>query len=145
MKLSLHTDIGLRVLVYLASHAQGKKFNIANLTLTFNVSRHHLVKIINKLGKHDYLHNVRGKGGGVYLAKQPNEINLADICLLLEHDATIIDCSTKNCPFMGNCKLKAALDQAENHFFDYLRQYNLNDLLIEKNVLPPLATSQFLK
>jgi len=94
-----------------------------------------MIKIISKLGKKGYLTNVRGKGGGVYLGKAPQEINISEVIRYMENKTEVVDCEKNACPFVGHCKLKCILNQATDLFFGHIAQYTLADILVDQNVL----------
>ncbi|MDQ7016337.1 MAG: Rrf2 family transcriptional regulator [Gammaproteobacteria bacterium] len=138
MQLTLYTDISLRVLLHLAKEQSDIPFTIGYLAELFAVSRNHMVKIVNKLGKGGYLNNVRGKGGGIYLGRPAEEINIAEVVLLMENNTEVVNCEKNRCHFIGNCKLKTILNQATDAFFSHLRQHTLADLISnETNVNVP--------
>ena len=138
MQLTLHTDIGLRVLIYMGGQSNDIKSTVAGLAELFNVSKNHMVKIVNELGKAGYLKTVRGKGGGIYLAKKPQDINIAAVVKNLEKITEVVDCKKNNCPFLGNCKLKLLLNQATEAFFEHLEQCSLVDVMADQATLDRL-------
>ena len=75
MRLTTFTDYNLRVLIYLAIQPE-RRATIAEIAKAFEISESHLMKVVHFLGKHGFLANVRGKGGGLTLAKPPEEIIL---------------------------------------------------------------------
>ncbi len=139
MQLTVHTDISLRVLMYMGGKAKDSRLTIARLAEVFQVPKNHMIKIVNKLGKKGYLSNVRGKGGGVYLGKPPQEINISEVIRYMESNIEIVDCQKNACPFIGHCKLKCILNQATHLFFEHISQYTLADILVDQNVLDQLG------
>jgi Rrf2 family nitric oxide-sensitive transcriptional repressor len=63
MRLTLHTDYALRVLIHVAI-ADGKLVTISDIAETFGISKQHLMKVANNLSRKGYLHTLRGRGGG---------------------------------------------------------------------------------
>ena len=49
MRLTKHSDYALRVLVYVAS-AEGRQVSTEEVGAAFDISTHHLVKVVGKLG-----------------------------------------------------------------------------------------------
>src|SRR5262245_13503920 len=73
MRLTSFTDYSLRVLIYLAAQPQ-RRATIAEIARAFDISENHLTKVVHFLGKHGWLANVRGKGGGLGLARPPQQV-----------------------------------------------------------------------
>ena len=72
MHLSLFSDYSLRVLIYAA--LKKSAFQLDEVTAAYGISRHHLGKIVHNLSKLGYLHTRRGHGGGIQLARRPEDI-----------------------------------------------------------------------
>ncbi len=134
MRLSLHTDYAFRTLMYLAVNDKHLS-TIDEIAKTYNISRNHLVKVVNTLVKAGFIDTVRGKGGGLKLAHQPNQINVGAVVRITEPDFAIVECflSQKNsCIITPICELKHIFKKAVNNFLAELDCYNLNDLIKNK-------------
>ncbi len=129
MQLNRYTDYGLRLLTYLAVLPHGKRASIDEISQTYGLSRNHINKIVHQLGKDGVIATKRGKGGGFCLARPADQINLADMVILLEKSMKIIDCQTQACNISPVCKLSAVISEAGNAFIDSLKQYTLADLV----------------
>ena len=82
MYLTQHTDYGLRVLVYTAINDDAL-VNISTIAETYNISKSHLMKVVTSLVKGGFLVSVRGKGGGLRLADDPEKSTSAQSCAIL--------------------------------------------------------------
>lgn len=143
MRLTAFTDYSLRVLIYLATRP-GQRATIAQIATAFDVSENHLVKVVHFLGKAGWLANVRGKGGGLELARPPERINLADVVRDAEGDAVVAECFGEDrggCVIAPSCKLRGVLGEAVAAFYAVLARYNLEDLVRNRE---ELATILFL-
>lgn len=129
MQLNRYTDYGLRLLTYLAVLPQGKRTSIDEISQAYGISRNHINKIVHQLGKEGIIATKRGKGGGFCLAKPAEQINLADMVMLLEKSIKIIDCESQCCRISPVCRLSGILSDAGNAFIDSLKQYTLADLV----------------
>ena len=78
MKLTSFTDYSLRVLIFLAAQP-GRRATIAEIATAFDVKENHLTKVVHFLGQVGLLTNVRGKGGGLDLARAPKDIVIGDV------------------------------------------------------------------
>ena len=128
MQITRFTDLGLRVLMYLAARPEAMA-TIPEIAQQFDVSRNHLVKVVHRLGQLQFIATMRGKGGGIALARAPGEYRLGDVLRQLEDSPALIDCGSPPCVIRPGCRLKAALDDALGAFFRQLDQYTLEDVL----------------
>lgn len=133
MQLNDFTDYSLRVLVYAAVH-QGGRCTASDVAAAFDVSRHHLVKVINELQHLGYLETTRGRGGGFRLALGPERVSVGDVVRRTEGSLALVECfnhETNTCPLTKACGLKAALGEAFEAFFAVLDGYTLADLVAQ--------------
>ena len=137
MRLTTFTDYNLRVLIYLAIKPD-KRATIAEIAKAFGISESHLMKVVHFLGKHGFLANVRGKGGGLTLAKPAAEINVGAIVQLTEADALLAECFNEDhnaCVITRVCQLRQVLVEAAKAFNDVLDKYTVADLIGERRSL----------
>jgi len=143
MKLTQYSDLGLRLLMYLALR-HGESATIQEVSERFAVSRNHMVKISHQLTREGLIESTRGRNGGVRLARAPDTISVEQALRATEDNFDLVECmgGTKNyCVISGACKLSGVFDEALAAFFAVLRQTSLADLvkdgkLIEKLLLP---------
>lgn len=130
MQLTRYTDYGLRVLIFLALQKPGARSNVSDIASHFEIPRNHLVKIVHRLGQLGYVRTIRGKGGGIELALEPNQVRLGDVVRDLEATLEIVDCnSPAPCPILPRCLLRGALAKAQKAFFAVLDEYSLAELI----------------
>ena len=129
MYLTQHTDYGLRVLVYTAIN-DDTLVNIGTIAETYNTSKSHLMKVVTSLVKGGFLVSVRGKGGGLRLADNPENINIGAVVRHLE-PMQVVECMGDNneCLITPSCRLTGIITGAIKAFFNHLDQYSLQDLL----------------
>ena len=129
MYLTQHTDYGLRVLVYTAIN-DDTLVNIGTIAETYNISKSHLMKVVTSLVKGGFLVSVRGKGGGLRLADNPENINIGAVVRHLE-PMQVVECMGDNneCLITPSCRLTGIITGAIKAFFNHLDQYSLQDLL----------------
>lgn len=131
MHLKRFTDFALRVLIYLALHP-GKTISINEIARAFDMSRNHLLKVINELVASEMITTYRGKSGGIRLARDPAAINVGHLVRRLEGETPLINCNEPLCPILPACTLNQALDEAQSAFFEQLERYTLADLIGNK-------------
>lgn len=130
MHLSLFSDYSLRVLIYAA--LKNSAFQLGEVTAAYGISRHHLGKIVHNLSKLGYLETRRGRGGGIQLARQPEEICIGRLVRETEGHLAIVECfdaATNTCRISGCCQLKGALADALNAFYESLDRHTLRDFV----------------
>lgn len=139
MRLTLHTDYALRVLIHVAV-ADGKLITISDIAESFDISRHHLTKVVNDLSQKGYLDTVRGRGGGIRLRRLPRDINIGQVVRATEDRLDVIGCLGRRgyCRIERVCVLRGALDDAIQAFLDVLDGYTLADLIKPQRALASL-------
>lgn len=130
MYLTQHTDYALRVLIYLGANGD-RLVTIAEVSERFNVSRSHLMKVANQLVREGFVEGLRGKGGGLRLARAPADINIGDVVRCMERGMELVECfgSDSQCLLTPNCRLKGVLGKALEAFLKTLDQVSLADLI----------------
>ncbi|WP_352337644.1 Rrf2 family transcriptional regulator [Psychrobacter sp. 16-MNA-CIBAN-0192] len=93
MRLTNYSDYALRSLIYLATKPDPYLLaNISDIANSYNISKSHLTKIIHQLGQLGYIDSVRGKNGGIRLARAPEDINLGILIKQIEPDFALVEC-----------------------------------------------------
>lgn len=129
MQLTQFSDIGLRLLMYLAQEQrESPAITLAEVSSQFTIPRNHLAKVAGKLVKGGWVEAIRGRSGGLRLAVKPAEIRLGQILRLLEGHTEVIDCEKLECKLNKGCELKLALASAYAAFYQVLDQYTLADV-----------------
>lgn len=144
MKLTAFTDYSLRVLIYLAAQPE-RRATIAGIADAFDVSEHHLTKVVHFLGKNGWLANVRGKGGGLALAKAPELIVVGEVVRATEGTDVPAECfeaAGGHCAITRICRLRGVLGEAVDAFYGVLDRYTLADLVRNRQSLASFFTSQ---
>lgn len=130
MRLSLFTDYSLRVLMF--AGLKKELFSLSEVAEAYDISRHHLVKVVNHLAKLGYLETRRGRGGGITLGMAPEDIRIGMVVRRTEDTPHLVECfdaKHNTCPINGSCRLKGALAQAVNAFYETLDRHTLRDLV----------------
>lgn len=139
MRLTRHTDYAIRVLLYLGAQPE-KVCSISEIARAYGISQNHLMKVAHNLGKAGYIEGVRGRSGGVRLAKPADQINVGDVVRRTEEGFELVECGT--CVIAPACGLTGALDEALAAFMTVLDRYTLADLLNKRSKLMRLFEIQ---
>lgn len=132
MQLTLFTDYALRTLTYLALQPDRRLATITEVAEKFAISRNHVVKIVHQLGVKSYIETVRGKHGGIRLARPSNEINLKDLISDMENITCLMDCHREACLLTPGCRFQGILRKAMRAFMDVLGEFTLADLVKDR-------------
>lgn len=136
MQLTQFTDFSLRALIYIA--LRNDSCSIKDITTAYQISDHHMAKIIHNLSKMGLIKTMRGKNGGIQMAAKPESINLGRLISQLEPHFDLVPCFNKekaNCCIAPACKLKTILHKAQTQFIGVLNEYTLADILSNKQEL----------
>ena len=137
MKLTTFTDYSLRTLIYLAAQPE-RRATIAQIAAAFDISEHHLTKVVHFLGQNGWLANVRGKGGGLSLALSAGAIGVGAVVRQTEGADLPAECFGEeggHCAITRICRLRGVLGEAVEAFHAVLDRYTLADLVRNRQAL----------
>ncbi|MEH6633256.1 MAG: Rrf2 family transcriptional regulator [Halopseudomonas aestusnigri] len=146
MRLTTYTDYSLRVLIFVGLKGE-ELTTITEISERYNISRNHLMKVVNQLSQDGYLKTIRGKNGGMILARPSEEINLGDVVRDMEDNLDIVECFDQVkgcCQIDGYCRLQGILGEAVIAFFDVLSKYTLEDLMVNRSGLQKALSLNFM-
>ena len=125
MKLTRYTDYALRALIYLAAN-DGGLTSIRQIADAHGISQNHLMKIVQDLRNAGFIKTVRGRHGGLRLARPAAEITIGQVVRHTEDDGAMVDCST--CRIAEGCGLPAVFAEAREAFVTVLDRCRLSDV-----------------
>ncbi|WOH38732.1 Rrf2 family transcriptional regulator [Thalassotalea fonticola] len=130
MHITRYTDYSLRVLIYLAINSK-QLATINDIAKSYNISKNHLMKIVQQLNLRGYLLATRGKNGGIKLNLAAKQINIGALVREFEHSNKLVECFGENnqCVITSTCQLKQIFAQAQESFYQTLDKFTLADLV----------------
>lgn len=137
MRLTNFTNYAMRILQF-AALRDPDHVRMEDVARAHGISRHHLLKAANVLAQHGYLTVIRGRGGGVRLARDPSAMTVAEIVCLTEGPIELVECfnaETNTCPLIGVCKLSATLQTATKAFMAELENVTIADIAQNRGTL----------
>lgn len=140
MRLTTFTDYSLRVLIYLGLQRE-RLATIAEIAAAYGVSKNHLMKVVHHLGQQGYIATLRGKSGGIRLARAPGEINLGALVRATEANTDLVECfapGDSDCRIEPVCALRGILKRSLQAFYTVLDDYTLADVLRNRDQLDVL-------
>lgn len=129
MRLKSYTDYALRVLMHLAARPD-RLSSIGEMARTYRISHNHLMKVVHDLRKEGFVDAVRGRSGGIRLARAASEISVGEVVRHTEGGFDLVDC--ESCVIARACSLTAALHEARRAFMAVLDGYSLADLVADR-------------
>ncbi|GHD10288.1 iron-responsive transcriptional regulator RirA [Tianweitania populi] len=129
MRLTRQTNYAIRILMYCAAN-DGRLSRIPEIAASYNVSELFLFKILQPLVEHGFITTVRGRNGGVKLAKPATDITLFDVVRVTEEGFSMAECfdADSDCPLIDSCGLNASLRRALGAFFEVLAGVSIASL-----------------
>ena len=140
MRLTMYSDYAMRVLMYLALR-RPELCTIQEIADAYGISKNHLMKVAYQLGLSGWIETVRGRGGGLRLARDPAEVRLGDVVRATEEDFRLVECfdpDSDTCRITPACRLQGVLREAGQAFLDVLDDYTLADLVDRPRALARL-------
>jgi Rrf2 family nitric oxide-sensitive transcriptional repressor len=142
MQLTYYTDYSLRVLMYLAIR-RDRIANIAEIADCYGISRNHLIKVVHNLARGGFIKTYRGKGGGIELARDLEDINIGEVVRYTEGPLKPVECfdlRRNRCVIANVCGLAEVIAKAVDSFFTTLDRYTLADLVTRRERLSKILT-----
>jgi Rrf2 family nitric oxide-sensitive transcriptional repressor len=143
MRLTLHTDFALRVVIQVGIN-DDRMTTIRDIAAGFGISKNHLMKVVNDLARRGYLRTLRGRNGGIRLMREPSEINIGRLVRETEDDVYVLGCLEQDgyCRIERVCVLRRAIRDATSAFLAVLDGYTLADLIAPRKALADLLLHQ---
>jgi len=138
MRLTKSTSHAIRILIDCA-RAEGRLVKVAELSARLEITQQNVFKIVNLLARAHLIEAVRGRNGGVRLARPAGAIRIGDVVRATEVTHVEIEEGA------GDRKPKRArvnriLDDALEAFIDVLDQHTLADMATGQPAAPASAT-----
>ena len=130
MRLTAHTDYAFRLLMWLAM--TDERVTVDDVVRRYDIWRNHLVKVTQTLVHAGFVEGLRGRGGGLRLARPPEAIPLGEVVRATEESLAIVECfdGAKNrCAISPACTLRGVLDEASRAFMAVLDRHTVADLV----------------
>lgn len=140
MRLTTRTNLAMRTLMFCAANP-GRIVRKQEVAAACNASENHLAQIIHLLAQQGYLRTLRGRAGGLTLARPPEAIHVGEVFRSFEAGLPLTECfagGENTCPLVGACRLKCVLADALAAFYAQLDRVSLADLVMGNRELTDL-------
>jgi len=118
------------MLMYCASNPE-KLSRVSDIAKFYDLPEPFLLKILQSLTKSGFVKSVRGRNGGIRLAKPAQHIGLGEVVRKVEDNFELAECFQDGeavCPLVTSCGLSSSLKRALDAFFSVLDEYTVHDL-----------------
>lgn len=137
--LSKKTKYGIKALAYIARKKDRKPVQASEISESENISQKFLESILLELRKSGFLGSKKGKGGGYYLIKEPDEIRMTAVIRVLEGPIAMVPCVSLNyyekcddCPDEHTCSVHKLMIQVRDASLNVLGENTLEDIAFTK-------------
>lgn len=140
MRLTKQSSYAMRILMYCATDTK-ELSRVQDIANAYGLSEAFLFKIIKQLAAGNLLTTMRGRSGGIKLARPAREISLLDVVKVTEDGFTMAECFVsdyKDCPLISSCLLTSALQDALDAFFNVLATHTIQTITANKNQISTL-------
>lgn len=130
MRLTTKTNLAARVLMACAFN-RGKTLRTEEIAQVSNASLNHLLQVVNGLQAHGFIETLRGRHGGLRLARAPEHISMGSVFRVFEAGhpfAECFDAESNTCPLSKECRLRGYIARAIEAFYHELDMVTLDDL-----------------
>ncbi len=129
MRLTVHSDYSLRVLMYLAAFPD-RLATIEQIASAYGISQNHVMKVAQTLARHGFIETLRGRSGGIRLALPTQKITVGAVLRATEEDFHLVECFRPEnaCCITPVCRLKGALSDALEAYLHVLDEWTLAEL-----------------
>ncbi|WP_075217248.1 Rrf2 family transcriptional regulator [Mongoliimonas terrestris] len=130
MRLTQQTNYSVRILLYCAANPD-RPSRVADIASSFDMSETHLFKILKVLVDGHFIRTIRGRNGGIMLAKPAEDIRIGAVVRAAEENFILADCFDEaghNCPLTLSCEYNRILREALAAFFSVLDRYTIADV-----------------
>jgi Rrf2 family nitric oxide-sensitive transcriptional repressor len=121
MRLNKSTSHAVRILIDCAK-AEGRLIKVAEIAKRLDITQQNAFKIVHLLSKAGFLASVRGRHGGVRLARQASQIRIGDVVRSIE----TLGQEENDADRKGG--LHRIVDDALDAFISVLDQHTLEDM-----------------
>lgn len=131
MRLTQATDYGMAAILYLSQRSEDHNYSIDEISRTTEIPEEFLRKIFQILVKSGIILSFKGRGGGVSLARSPEDITVAEIVEPLGEQTGLVRCLREGeyCPRSNECRASVFWRRIQENLFEVLARTTIKDVL----------------
>ncbi|WP_137391726.1 RrF2 family transcriptional regulator [Rhodoligotrophos defluvii] len=131
MRLTKMTSYALRILIH-CGQTPSRKVKTSDIAQAYQITEANVSKVVQLLVRAGLLETVRGPGGGLTLARAPEEIRIGDIIRATEDTTIQTDCfgqGVDECAILKAVPINRVFDNAVNAFIEVLDRHTLAEFI----------------
>lgn len=140
--LSKKAKYAIHALVYLARSAAHKPVRIAQIAESENIPRKFLEAILLDLRNAGILNSRQGRGGGYYLLRSPEDVNMAEVIRIYDGAIALIPCVAhkyyercEECADETTCGIHDTFREVREKTVEILKKSTLADIVARERKL----------
>jgi Rrf2 family protein len=135
MKISTRSRYGARLILELALKFNKGPVFLKDISISQEISFKYLGQLIIPLKIAGLVKSTRGAHGGYFLAKEPKQINLAEIVKALEGPITLIECLEDPglCSRFKKCAMRIFWEEINYKFYKSFEEITVQDIVDKHN------------
>jgi Rrf2 family protein len=140
--LSKKAKYAIHAMLRLAKEKERDPITIGEIAEKENIPHKFLEAILLELKSSGFISSKKGRSGGYYLRKDPDDINLADLHRTIDGAIALLPCVTyqyyercEECKDEKTCTIRRAMKEVRDRSVDTLKGYSLNKLLEQEQFL----------
>ena len=126
-------QLALQAALVLAMNPRGAIHRVRDLASELGITPTYLTKVLQSLTRVGLLRTVRGPGGGVQLAQNPENVSLWDVLSAVEPMGSLEQCflGLQRCNASRPCPMHETWAPLRNHFLEILHTRSLSEFARE--------------
>ncbi len=123
-------ELALQAVLFLSSKPRGSMFNAGEISKKLIVPKEFVSKVLQILTAHEIVGSKKGKSGGFFLAKEPQQIRLIDIVAAIDGLDIFHKCvlGFRGCSFEEPCPVHDKWGQLKEKTYKMLSEETLEQL-----------------
>ena len=131
MRLTQATDYGIAAILFLSQRDTDRNYSIGEISRKTEITEKFLKKVFQVLVRSGIIVSFKGRGGGVTLARSPQDITVAEIITPLQEEVGLVRClrARKYCPRSNGCRASVFWRRIQENLFEVLGKTTIKDVL----------------
>ena len=139
--LSKKTKYAINALIHLAKRKDEGPILISEIAENENIPQKFLELILLQLKKAAILASKKGRNGGYYLLKSPDEVNMAEVMRLIDGPIALLPCASgkyyercEECKDEETCGIRYVFFEVRNKTVELLKKATLSEIILRENL-----------